>query len=148
MFINGTQKVDDQKQWVFCTLTVDGDECNYINVAPANLSDQALQDYCDSKEEEWTLYILKDLYPQGDLSETAGATELEKFNNWIASGCKNPDETVIEKVPFSGNHDALYDRPLNTRKISNATRVDYKNAVTDNDRLAILEKIIFGNNGA
>jgi len=113
-----------------------------------NLTGNNLQSFLDENEEVSLSNIRRNEYPQADLSETSAATELEKWTAWIAAGCNNPDGTVIEKVPFPGNHNALYDRPLNTREISQASRDAYKAATGDSEKLAIFEKIVFGKSGA
>lgn len=165
IMIAGTKlRSNGLEQEVFILVNIDGEEHKSSTFQPWNkdsegiLSGQNLQDYVDTHEERYKTEVLGHMYLQADLSETAGETELEKFTNWIANGCENPDRTdnkgnvtvgeVIEKVPFTGNHDALYDKPLNRGKISPESRAAYKNSATDSARLAILEKIIFGNDGA
>lgn len=150
IILKGTKKADDQKSWIFVTLTVDGDECNFIHTAPANLAGQALQDYIDAREDSYRLDILKDMYPGSIFGSTVG-----DFTDWIIAGRKNPDTIdaddktiigeVIEKVPFASNHDALYDVPLNRKDISQETKdayatikADYLAATTDAERIPIL----------
>ena len=118
--INATKDIDGTKQWVYLTLTVDGDTCRYVSVQPWNtntpvLTGQDLEDWCDGREDIYQVEILRSMYPNADLSETAGDTELEKFTAWIAAGHTNPDGTVIEKVPFTNSHS--YTGNLNTRKL-------------------------------
>ena len=109
-----TKPVDDTKQWVMVSLTVDGDECRYTTVQPWNttqpvLSGQDLADYANSREDWLTLNILKQMYPGARYAEFEGDTELEKFQAWVTAGHTNAEyveeevtipEEVIAKVPW------------------------------------------------
>lgn len=55
--INGTKSLNDANQWIFPTITADGDECKFTHVAPADLTGQTLQDYVDAKEDLYRLDI-------------------------------------------------------------------------------------------
>ena len=120
VIVAATRKIDDDKNWIFLTLTVDGDEVRTTSVNPWNqpgppLDGQALTDWCNNREPIYQVEILKQMYLNADLSETAGDTELEKFTAWISNGCENPDGTVITKVPFINSHDLTGD--MRARKL-------------------------------
>ena len=102
--INGTKAIDNNKQWVFFTLTVDGDECQFTHIAPIGLTGQDIQNFVNARESLYKLDVLRDMYPGALYQDSIGDTDIEKFESWISSGCINPDETVIEKVTFKGTH--------------------------------------------
>lgn len=110
--LNGTKPIDGTQQWVFLTVNnVDGEECLFTHIAPADLAGQALQDYVDGKEDDYKLDILKDMYPGAVVTPTEDQTVLEAFEAWITAGHKNnievngeQIETVIAKVPWKGDH--------------------------------------------
>jgi len=109
--INGVKPINDADQWIFLTLTVDGDECKFTHVALADLTGQALQDYVDTNEDSYRLDILKDMYPGAVVVHTENQTILEAFTVWVAAGHKNiievngeQVETVVTKTPWTGTH--------------------------------------------
>jgi hypothetical protein len=95
--VNNAKLVGDDliKQWVHITLTVDGDSCKYTTVVPwnhvipAKLTGSALGAYCDGRESQYQLSILKSMYPNARYQDATGDTELAKFTAWIAAGHKN-----------------------------------------------------------
>lgn len=116
MILNDTQPIDDDQQWVFVTLTVDGDECQFAHVAPASLVGQDLQDFVDSEESKYKLDILRDMYPDAPLEVR---NDFEAFEWWTDStntnafvipavldehGIEIESERVAEKVPWVNQH--------------------------------------------
>ena len=92
--VNGFKDIDGAKQWVFITLTVDGDSCRYTTVQPWNtsgpvLTGQDLADYCNGREDWFALNILKQMYPGARYQDSTGDTDLEKFTAWISAGHTN-----------------------------------------------------------
>lgn len=110
--ISGVQPHNDAQQWIFLTLSVDGNDYNFTHVAPADLIGQALQEYVDSREPAYRLDILRDMYPGAMVSRAENQTELEAFEAWIAAGHKNiiegpdgePVEIIINKVAWNKEH--------------------------------------------
>jgi len=105
--VNAVRDIDGTKQWVFITLTVDGDECRYTTVQPWNtntpvLSGQDLEDFCNVNEDRYQVEILKGMYPGAIYQDSVGDTDLEKFTQWIADGHTNPSG-VVDKVPFAAS---------------------------------------------
>ena len=112
MILNNSQETGNDNQWVFVTLTVDGDECQFTHVAPIALTGQDLQDFVDAKEDAYGLDILKDMYP--DAPNSAKGSR-EDFEQWITDGKIVPavlddEENEIEpeytsvKVPWTNQH--------------------------------------------
>jgi len=92
--VNAVKDIDGTKQWVLITLTVDGDECRYTTVQPWNtsgpvLSGQDLEDFCNDREDWFAVNILKSMYPGARYQDSAGDTDLEKFEQWITDGHTN-----------------------------------------------------------
>ena len=74
-------------------------------VSTPTLEGAALQAYCDARESEYKLAVLKAMYPDAYFEESDGKTDLEKFENWILAGHTNPvvedyPEGIIEKVAW------------------------------------------------
>ena len=139
--INGSKSVGDDpiKQWVYITLTVDGDSCRQTTVVPwnhtipAKLEGEELEAYCNGRESQYQIEILKSMYPGARYGN-----DLQGFLDWITAGhtnaayCKGGDyatqelcegvvgcvwtpEQVITKVPFTNSHDYTGDQ--RTRKL-------------------------------
>jgi hypothetical protein len=49
-----------------------------------------LQAYCDAREGEYKLAVLKAMYQDAYFEESDGKTDLEKFEGWILAGHTNP----------------------------------------------------------
>ena len=111
-------------QYVFVSLITDGDTCRTVVTTP-DLTGEALQTYCDAREDEYQVGTLSAMYPNARYQDAEGATELAKFENWISAGHTNAaytdeeghqiPETVIEKVPWVDSHD--YTGDLRQRKL-------------------------------
>ena len=83
-------------QYAEIELTADGDTCRMVISTPT-LSGAELQTYCDEREGEYKLAVLKAMYPDAYFEEN------ETFEDWIMAGHTNPvvedyPEGVIEKV--------------------------------------------------
>ena len=79
-------------QYAEIELTADGDTCRMVISTPT-LSGAELQTYCDEREGEYKLAVLKAMYPEAYIED------------WILDGHTNPavedyPEGVIEKVPW------------------------------------------------
>ena len=84
-------------QYVEIEVTADGDSCRMVISTPT-LSGAKLQAYCDEREGEYKLAVLKAMYPEAYLGD-------ETFEEWILAGHTNPvvedyPEGLIEKVAW------------------------------------------------
>ena len=82
-------------QYAEIEVTADGDTCRMV-VSTPTLSGTELQAYCDEREGEYKLAALKAKYPDAYFEESAGKTDLGKFESWIQSEHTNP---VVEDYP-------------------------------------------------
>ena len=152
MILNNTQEINNDKQWVFVTLTVDGDDCQFAHVAPANLSGQDLQDFVDAKEDSYKFDILRDMYPDAPKSVKNSLLDLEQ---WVLDGCnvpevKDDEDNVIhpayvaEKVAWTGKHPDII-TASGTEKANLLTAAkDLVSSLTYNDIDSHIETV-FGN---
>lgn len=108
IIINGALPINDNRQWIFLTLTINGDECKFTHAAPADLTGQDLQDYVDAREDDYKLDILKDMYFGAKPVQAPDLTELANFEMWISMGQMNVDEggneIFIPEVSWVGTH--------------------------------------------
>ena len=81
-------------QYAEIEVTADGDTCRMV-VSTPTLSGAKLQAYCDERESEYQVAVLGAMYPDAYFEESAGKTDLEKFESWILDGHTNP---VVEDV--------------------------------------------------
>lgn len=133
--INGTKPIDDNRQWVFITAAVDGDECQFSHVAATGVSNQDLQDYVDARADHYKLDILKDMYPGAGVVPAESQTWIDAFMAWVADGHKNiievdgeQVETVITKVPWAGSH---------PEEIYRISVLDFRKRFTQAEKIAI-----------
>lgn len=106
MILNNVQEINNNQQWVFVTLTVDGDDCEFTHVAPGDLSGQDLQDFVDAREDAYALDILRDMYP--DAPNFVRNTR-PNFEQWILDGAIVPahedsPEYIAIKIPWTNKH--------------------------------------------
>ena len=85
-------------QYAEIELTADGDICKMV-VSTPTLSGAELQAYCDEREGEYKLAVLKAMYPDAYIEG------YETFEDWIMAGHTNPvvedyPEGLIEKVAW------------------------------------------------
>ena len=81
-------------QYVEIEVTADGDSCRMVISTPT-LEGAALQAYCDARESDYKLAVLKAMYPDAYFEESDGKTDLEKFEGWILAGHTN---SVVKDV--------------------------------------------------
>ena len=81
-------------QYVEIEVTADGDTCRMV-VSTPTLSGAKLQAYCDAREGEYKLAVLKAMYPDAYFEESVGKTDLEKFEGWVLAGHTN---SVVKDV--------------------------------------------------
>jgi len=135
--LNGTLPINDTQKWVYVTLIVDGDECQFTHVAPAELTGTALQVFIESREDAYKLDILRDMYPGAIVTQAEEQTPLEAFEEWVSTGYFNTIEDavdvtdavdVITKVPWTNVHpDSLYQLPV----------LDFMKLFTDEETVGI-----------
>ena len=51
------------KIWIHVTFEVDGEQIEYTNVAPQDLTNDELQKYADEREHSYRFDVLRDMYP-------------------------------------------------------------------------------------
>ena len=90
--INKTSAIDDSQQWVFITVSVDGDDCKFTHVAPSDLSGDALQAYVDGREDFYKRELLRNMYDKADCYNSS----LEDFEAWVSAGCKNAEVKGVD----------------------------------------------------
>ena len=160
--VNQTKDIDGTKQWVMITLTVDGDTCRYTTVQPWNtdtpvLENAALATWVNSREDRYTLNILKGMYPGARPERVEGNTLLEDALAWIAAGhtnaayCKRATgateqecqdnrgtwipETVIDKVPWVDSWSASKvqaEKDMKTSILAGKTNAQIQTYITNN----------------
>ena len=81
-------------QYAEIEVTADRDTCR-MAVSTPTLEGAELQAYCDARESEYKLAVLKAMYPDAYFEESDGKTDLEKFEGWVLAGHTNP---VVENV--------------------------------------------------
>ena len=109
--INKTRPKNNNYQFAYITLAVDGDTCRMV-VSTPTLSGDDLQTYCDAREAKYQVNVLGGMYPDARWRDAEGKTDLEKFTNWIIAGHTNTQDEdgkeipgqVIEKVPWADMH--------------------------------------------
>jgi len=106
MNIIGTKPFINNLQIVYVTTTVDGDLLEAEIVVDLGLTGQKLQDDVDAKAEQLHLHIKQKMYQGYDGSD---------LTQWKLD---NPN---VVKVPYTGNHDGLYDRQINGSRIKQIT---------------------------
>jgi len=127
---------DLTSQWVFVNIVVDGQSINHTVVQPRNndsnviLSSVELSNYLNDREELYRIDILKNMYQGYDGSD---------LTQWKLD---NPD---VIKVPYTGNHDGLYDRQINGSRIKQTTLNEIDAATTVDELKIVLKKILIGN---
>ena len=107
--------IDEGRQWLHLTITLDNADYTYNHVAPAGLSPAQLSAYVSARARTYALDILRDIYPGADYSSHQGTDDLDRFQAWIAAGCVNKEtKTVngktitvdrkIDKTPYRVSH--------------------------------------------
>jgi hypothetical protein len=152
MILNNAQEIDNDKQWVFVTLTVDGDECQFTHVASTDLTGQDLQDFVDVREDAYTLDILKDMYPDAPASTKGNRTD---FEQWILDGKIVPEvlddgdnvvtpEYVSTKILWTNTHPDIISASGTEKANLLAAAKDLTSSLTYNDVDNHIETV-FGN---
>ena len=93
MEINKTTPIDDTKQLVAVTITHGSDSYAYDANTPVLEGDE-LQAHCDANEFKWLNNILYQVY-----GRNIQFGSLEKWDEWISSGCKLEEITETITTP-------------------------------------------------
>lgn len=137
--------IDENKQVVFFSLNDDVTTYKW-HANTSILSGQNLQDYLDSKLNEYLLLIRKREYPGAIYQDSAGNTDLEKFEQWITDGYTNPPDIVIDKVTFTDTHlgTTRVSEVLDRGKISDASLAAIDAATTVSGLAVAIKTILAG----
>jgi len=90
-------------KWVFLVVEADGDECDFVHTAPADLEGDELQAYVDGREGFYKREVLRNMYPTADCYDA----DLETFEKWISDGRVNPEITKTTVTPAQPAVDAV-----------------------------------------
>tara|TARA_Y100000034_G_C6697801_1_gene307547 strand:- start:53 stop:427 length:375 start_codon:yes stop_codon:yes gene_type:complete len=91
--INSTTEHTDYKI-AYYSIEYDGKTYKWLGKMPLEADPQA---YWDAKEERIQLSILRREYKEAVVPQLEGKSELESFEAWVSTGCRNEDGEVIEK---------------------------------------------------
>ena len=81
---------DGERNWIYITVNVDGDDCKFEHTAPKDLSGDDLQSYVDGREDFYKRELLRNMYGGADCYDSS----LEDFESWVSDGCKNAEVKV------------------------------------------------------
>jgi len=101
MEINKTTPIDDTMQLVAVTITHGSDSYGYDANTPVLEGDE-LQAHCDANEFKWLNNILYQVYGRNIQFDS-----LEKWDEWISSGCKLEEITKTTVTPAQPAVDAV-----------------------------------------
>ncbi len=101
MEINKTTPIDDTMQLVAVTITHGSDSYGYDANTPILEGDE-LQTHCDANEFKWLNNILYQVYGRNIQFDS-----LEKWDEWISSGCKLEEITKTTVTPAQPAVDAV-----------------------------------------
>ena len=101
--INSTTPSDKSQQWVSVQVEADGDKCNFVHTAPADLEGDDLQAYVDGREDFYRRELLRNMYPTADCYNSG----LKEWDEWIAAGCKLEEITETTVTPAQPAVDAV-----------------------------------------
>jgi len=88
--INNTEKPSGKSfQNIWIVVEADGDKCNFVHTAPADLDGDDLQAYVDGREDFYRRELLRNMYEGADCYDSS----LEDWDKWIADGRVNPEIT-------------------------------------------------------
>jgi hypothetical protein len=111
--INNTRPIiggDDSQKWIEISVNVDGDDCKFTHVAPADLSGDDLQTYVDHREDFYKKEVLRNMYLGADTYNDP----LEDFEEWIAAGCKNAE---VKGEDLEGNEYVITPEKVIEKKV-------------------------------
>ena len=102
--INKTEKPSGKSfQNIWIVVEADGDKCNFVHTAPAELEGDDLQAYVDGREDFYRRELLRNMYVTADCYNSG----LEDWDKWIAGGAKNAEITETTVTPAQPAVDAV-----------------------------------------
>ena len=102
--ISKTEKPSGKSfQNIWIVVEADGDKCNFVHSAPADLEGDDLQAYVDGREDFYRRELLRNMYPTADCYDA----DLETFEKWISDGRVNPEITKTIVTPAQPAVDAV-----------------------------------------
>lgn len=121
MEITKTIPIDDTMQRVLVTITHGSDSYGYDANTP-KLEGDELQAYCDANEFKWLNNILYQVYGRSIQFDS-----LEKWDEWIAAGCKLEELTETITTPAQPAIDAV----MGERQVIVESEVDEEVSTTE-----------------
>ena len=104
IIIQKTEKPSGKSfQNIWIVVEADGDKCNFVHSAPADLKGDDLQAFVDGKEDFYRRELLRNMYEGADCYDA----DLETFEAWIAGGAKNAEQTETITTPAQPAADAV-----------------------------------------
>ena len=102
--ISKTEKPSGKSfQNIWIVVEADGDKCNFVHSAPADLEGDDLQAYVDGREDFYRRELLRNMYEGADCYDSG----LEDWDKWIADGRVNPEITKTIVTPARPAVDAV-----------------------------------------
>tara|TARA_R110002167_G_scaffold4198_4_gene19649 strand:- start:1987 stop:2619 length:633 start_codon:yes stop_codon:yes gene_type:complete len=102
--ISKTEKPSGKSfQNIWIVVEADGDKCNFVHSAPADLEGDDLQAYVDGREDFYRRELLRNMYEGADCYDGS----LEDWDKWIADGRVNPEITEERVTPAQPAVDAV-----------------------------------------
>ena len=89
---------------VFFTIAYDGKDYKWHGDIPKDVD---AQDYFDAKSDTLKAEILRKRYPQAEVPQLGGKSELESFEAWVSAGAKNVE--VKQEIPAVKAKAAVYE---------------------------------------
>ena len=121
--INSTTPLDEEQKWVSVQVEADGDKCNFVHSAPADLEGDDLQAYVDGHEDFYRRELLRNMYEGADCYDSS----LEDWDKWIAGGAKNAEITETTVTPAVPAVDAV----MGERQVVVESEVDEEVSTTE-----------------
>jgi len=102
--ISKTEKPSGKSfQNIWIVVEADGDKCNFVHSAPADLEGDDLQAYVDEREDFYRRELLRNMYVGADCYDSS----LEDWDKWISDGRVNPEITKTTVTPAQPAVDAV-----------------------------------------
>lgn len=100
IYATDIRPIDVTRQVTSFILTDDAGVARSWHANTPILSGAELQAHLDSQVDEYWCGLMRKEYREADLVQQPGETLRQAWERWIAAGCVNPDETVIERASY------------------------------------------------